>query len=562
MPYFIKETRKKKDLYYQIYESHYDRDKGYSVHSSHRVLGYLSDLRRQGISDPREHFREEVSALNLAEKEKRRSERFATIRDRTLRRRAGYFPAKAVLGKLGVRGDLELLASASGFRFDLYDMLCALVFCRLLEPCSKKASLERVMPQLFAPYGFSYGQVLEACGFLGGHYAKVVDMFARATRKTYGIDADRVYFDCTNFYFEIDREDCLRRKGKSKEGRHDPIVGLGLLLDAHMVPVHMSLYPGNESEKPCIRKAVEELKALTGTQGRTIQVADKGLNCARNIHAALGHEDGYIFSKSVKVLEEKEKTWVFSGPASDWKRSPGGGFLYKECVDSFRYSFYDDAGAKVEFSVREKRVVTLNPSLRAKQRAEIDRLVEKARSNTLSRAKRGEFGESARFVRFVSRDGKEASAIPVLDQDAVDEAYRYCGLNMLVSSETGLPAVDIHKVYRNLWRIEETFRAMKTGLEARPVFLQKEDAIKGHFLICYLSILVLRLIQFKELGDRFGTDEILDFMRNFIVVEDPARKEYTNIGRYGRLYDTYSEKYGVMLHLFKLKRRDLETLGL
>lgn len=150
----------------------------------------------------------------------------------------------------------------------------------------------------------------------------------------------------------------------------------------------------------------------------------------------------------------------------------------------------------------------------------------------------------------------------MLDQDAVDEAYRYCGLNMLVSSETGLPAVDIHKVYRNLWRIEETFRAMKTGLEARPVFLQKEDAIKGHFLICYLSILVLRLIQFKELGDRFGTDEILDFMRNFIVVEDPAHKEYTNIGRYGRLYDTYSEKYGVMLHLFKLKRRDLETLGL
>ena len=117
-------------------------------------------------------------------------------------------------------------------------------------------------------------------------------------------------------------------------------------------------------------------------------------------------------------------------------------------------------------------------------------------------------------------------------------------------------------MYHNLWRIEETFRAMKTDLETRPVFLQKESTIKGHFLICYLAILIVRLIQFKELNDEFCTNDVINFMRKFIVVRDPSGSDYRNIGEYNKLYDRYNEKYGIMLHLFKLKSRDFKTLGL
>ena len=200
--------------------------------------------------------------------------------------------------------------------------------------------------------------------------------------------------------------------------------------------------------------------------------------------------------------------------------------------------------------------------LKAKQKREIDKLVAEARAKTLSKAKRPEFGDAAKFVKFVSKDNKDVSAKPVINYEAIEEAYKYCGYNMLVTSETALDSLEIYKVYHNLWRIEETFRAMKTDLETRPVFLQKESTIKGHFLICYLAILLVRIIQVKELKDEFCTNDIINFIRKFIVVENPSVGEFLNIGEYNKLYDKYNEKYGIILHLFKLKSRDFKTLGL
>ena len=561
MSYFIKETHRKGDLYYQIYEGHYDKSKGYSVQTSYKVLGYLSDLKTQGIDNPKEYFKEEVNRLNLQEKENKKAKRFETIKDTSLKRYVGYFPAKDVLEKLEVRKDLDLFNEVTGFRFSLYEMLCALIFSRLVCPCSKKATFESVMPNLYTEYCFSYDQILEACGYYGIQYEKIVDIFTHRVKEKYGLDTSRTYFDCTNFYFEIDREDDFRRKGPSKENRHDPIVGLGLLLDRNMIPINMTLYPGNESEKPYIRKAIDKMKTGLGVKGRTVQVADKGLNCAENIYEAMGYEDGYIFSRSVKKLNAKEEAWVFKED-DVWTKSPSGKYSYKDCEDTFEYSFKDDQGKEIKFSVREKRVVTFSPVLKAKQKREIDRLVAEARAKTLSKAKRSEFGDAAKFVKFVARNNEDVTAKPVINHAAVEEAYKYCGYNMLVTSETDMDSLEIYRVYHNLWRIEETFRAMKTDLETRPVFLQKESTIKGHFLICYLAILIVRLIQFKELNDEFCTNDVINFMRKFIVVRDPSGSDYLNIGEYNKLYDRYNEKYGIMLHLFKLKSRDFKTLGL
>ena len=126
----------------------------------------------------------------------------------------------------------------------------------------------------------------------------------------FSFDTSHTYFDCTNFYFEIDKEDDFRKNGPSKENRKSPIVGMGLLLDANQIPIGMKLYPGNESEKPIIRNIIDDLKKRNNISGKTIQVADKGLNCAENIMHALKAGDGYIFSKSVKKLPEIEKTWL------------------------------------------------------------------------------------------------------------------------------------------------------------------------------------------------------------------------------------------------------------
>ena len=160
------------------------------------------------------------------------------------------------------------------------------------------------------PYAFNYDQLLSALAFYGNDYEKIVELFTSRVKDKYSIDTAVTYFDCTNFYFEIDREDDFRRKGPSKENRKDPIIGLGLLLDANQIPVGMKMYPGNESEKLVLKDVLKDLKERHEVHGKTIRVADKGLNCSENILSALANGDGYLFSKSVKQLPETEKVWV------------------------------------------------------------------------------------------------------------------------------------------------------------------------------------------------------------------------------------------------------------
>lgn len=231
------------------------------------------------------------------------------------------------------------------------------------------------------------------------------------TKDKYGIDTCIAYFDCTNFYFEIDLQDEIRRKGPSKENRSDPIIGMGLLLDANQIPVGMKLYPGNKSEKPVIRNTIHELKSQNDITGKVIQIADKGLNCARNIYEALSNGDGYLFSKSCLQLSEKEKTWVLLDNDYVDVVSKDGTLKYriKECVDDFKYSFFDEDGQEIKFTVKEKRVATYNASLAEKKRIEITKLVNKAKTLCLSLAKKEEYGEASKYVEFVDGDDNKAS---------------------------------------------------------------------------------------------------------------------------------------------------------
>lgn len=142
---------------------------------------------------------------------------------------------------------------------------------------------------------------------MGEEYEKLVEILAAATDDNFILDSSRSYFDCTNYYFEIDKESTLQKRGPSKENRRDPIVGMGLLLDAQMLPVGMKIFPGNESEKPVMRDLIHDLKSRNNIKGRTIQIADKGLNCAKISIEAIDNGDGYLFSKSVKpFLKEKD----------------------------------------------------------------------------------------------------------------------------------------------------------------------------------------------------------------------------------------------------------------
>ena len=294
-------------------------------------------------------------------------------------------------------------------------------------------------------------------------------------------------------------------------------------------------------------------------------MADKGLNCINNILHALKAGDGYIFSKSVKSLGETEKVWVLLN--NDYKdvKDRDGKLLYriKECIDDFPYDYYDENGKKHTIKLPEKRVATFNPKLAEKQIFEINKQVEKARMLKTSQAKRSEFGDSAKYVTFVSSDKKgkrtDGKVTIEMNEKAIENARKLAGYNLMVTSELSMSAAQIYTAYHNLWRIEESFRIMKSQLDARPVYLQKEDTITGHFLICYLSVVLMRLLQIYVLKDKYGTEEIFDFIRDFRVAKISDRK-YINLTRNSTFIKALTLETGLPLTSYFLGNQDINKV--
>ena len=565
MAYFLKKSNLKKGTYLQIYESFYDPARKGGAHRSYKALGYVNDLVASGIEDPVAFYKAEVERMNQELKNIKFQEKAKQISDETPEKLVGYFPLKNLNDRLGVSNHLDLMQSVTGYRFRIYDLISALIYSRAVEPCSKIRTFEEVIPRLFDRYEFSLDQLYDGLGYIGLEYEKIIEIYNHQIHPLYPFDTSHSYFDCTNFYFEIDREDDLRRKGPSKENRKEPIVGMGLLLDANQIPIGMKLYPGNESEKPVIRNVIDSLKQRNNISGKTVQVADKGLNCAENIFHAISAGDGYIFSKSVKQLPETEKVWVLLDNGYKEITNANGEVVYKikECVDDFPYSFTDGDGKKKTFRITEKRVVTFNPQLAKKQRYEINRLVEKAKFLKASQAKRSEYGECSKYVTFTAADKKgnetDGKVKVSINTSAIDQALKLAGYNLLVTSEIKMSASEIYTAYHNLWRIEESFRIMKSQLDARPVYLQKEETITGHFLICYLTVLLTRLLQFKVLDNRYSTEDVLDFIKHFKVVRISDRK-YINLTRMGNFIKEFSQKTALPLTSYFLSDGQIKKM--
>lgn len=553
MAYYLKKTKLKGRTYLSIDESFYNHEKKGTSHRCYQSLGSVETWQSKGMADPIAHFQKEVDALNRQHSKSS----VRKISDHSPLLSLGYFPLKAILTKLQVKKYVDYFKLTTDFQFDLYEMLSSLIYARAVNPCSKYKTFHEVLPNLFGPIQYSYDQLMDGLAFIGNEYQKFIEIFTVQTKKIFGLDTSKTYFDCTNFYFEIDREDDFRRKGPSKEGRKEPIVGLGLLLDHDQIPIGMKMYPGNESEKPVLRDVIDQLKAQNNISGKTIHVADKGLNCVGNIAFSKQNGDGYLFSKSVKGLPQTEKTWVFL--EDGWKdvKDKNGKLLYryKSCIDEFPYKVEQD-GKTVIVHLKEKRLLTFNPSLAAKKRYEIKRLAEKARVLTISRAKKSEYGESGKYVLFTDKSGKKAQV--TIDEDAIDRDLKLAGYNLLVTSETRMRDQDIYETYHNLWRIEESFKIMKSDLDARPAFCQKEETIKGHFLICYLTVLLERILQFKILENTYGTSEIFEFVRDFRVTK--AETKYINTARSSEIICGLAEKFGLPLTNYFLTETQIRSI--
>lgn len=542
MAFFLKQNIKNGVTYYSIVNSFYDSSRGHTAHKTYKSFGSGKQLIDDGITDDVvSYLKEEVDKLNEQEKNKK----VPKIGVNSPYKYAGHFLVKSIIDKLNVEGIFNLYDLTTNFQFKLFDVLSALIYSRIILPCSKYKTYTEVIPHLDKKYQFSYDQLLSALGYFGDNYERIVEVFTKSIKSSYKLNTNVTYFDCTNFYFEIDYENEVCKKGPSKENRNEPLLAMGLLLDGNQIPIGLKLFPGNESEKPKIREVIDSLKKRNDIEDRIIQVADKGLNCAKNIYTALINKDGYIFSKSCKMLPEKEKVWLFL--ENDYKDviDKDGNVLYKvkECIDNFPYYFIDDDGNKISFTVKEKRVATYNPSLAKKQLLEIQKLENKAHELCASQAKKEEYGECSKYVDFKGSDGKKAKT--EVNEDKINQDKQLCGYNLIVTSEINMGSKEIYKVYHNLWRIEESFRIMKSELDARPVYVRTKENIYGHFLVCFLATQLLRVLQIYELKDEDSYQEIFKFIRNFKFVEFDGK--YINMATDTPFIEKLTEMTGLPL---------------
>ena len=582
MIYFLKKTNPtNKGTYLQIYTNYYDNNTKKKKTKCYKTLGYVDDLIKNGISDPINHYKNVIIKMN----EDLKQASAPQISDKSVTKFAGHFLISSLFDLLNMDKTLNIISKNFKCRYKFNEMFRALCYSQILSPGSKLKAFEKIIPNIYGSQTYSYDQVLDAVNFIGSDYHKYIEMLNKHIAVLWPRNVEKVYFDCTNYYFEIDLESIFQTKGPSKENQKSPLVGQALMLDSDQIPLDTEFYPGNESEKPYLRKRIEDMKVRNNITGRVIQVADKGLNCARNIYSAvIEAKDGYIFSKSIKGnnLNAEQKKWILESDDKFNKwidvRDNEGNLIYKyktvktrineqEYLDYGEYEYKckinpEDKKDTV-FSVKEKRIVTYNPKLAKKQKNEITKEIETiVKLMSVKKVLREELGDSAKYVNLsaTSIEGEKVKIVSSLNEEKIKNDLDFAGYNMIITSEINADPILIYKTYHNLWRIEESFRILKTYLESRPVYLSSQNGVYGHFLICYFSLTLMRLLELKIFKDEIPISQLFDFIRQYNITEN-YDGSFINASTKSSTYEKIKSTLGLSkLGNLYLSKKDVELL--
>lgn len=488
-----------------VYESY--REGARTRQRTVRALGYADELAAEH-DDPVAWAESVVEEMN-AEREAERQSAQVEIHPMQLvdkraanRRNAGCAAALAVYSGLGIEAVLRNRSRGRALSFDLSAVMRLLVVERILEPGSKRAAWERRGRHFFR-CDLSLDDVYRGMDELAAARDSVVAAMNRAIASSGGRDASSVYYDVTNYYFECDPDgpDGLRERGVSKERRPLPIVQMGMLQDADGVPISYRLFRGNTTDGQTMVPVLADMKAEQGI-GRVVAVADKGLNNSDNIAALVGRGDGFVLSQSLRGTRSDAgmKAWATSG---DGWTTAGEDFRMKSMQGwktlHLRAEDTADGRARDE-RVPVKWIALWSGKYDRRAKAERARVIERARDLVAhpGRYTRHTHHGAASYVRNVAfdDDGSVATNRELsIDEGAIAEAERYDGYYLICTSEVGWDDGRVLDTYRELWRIEESFRVTKSELEARPVFVWTTPRIEAHFLTCYVGLVILRLLQ-------------------------------------------------------------------
>ncbi len=489
-----------------------------------KSLGYLDELEKE-YDDPVAHFMEVARRMTDEESLKKKLTLSVSM-DEILpveidgRKNFGYAAILRIYHELGLHEYFNNRARNESFEYNTNSIMILLVISRLLSPGSKKKAFEE-KSRYFERFDFSLTDVYRALS----HYAKIANDFQRYLHgqiaSKYGRDTKTIYYDVTNFYFETDEADELRRFGKSKENRHNPIVQMGLAMDADSIPIHYELFPGNKLDKETFRSVIGEVRKNYGT-GRIIVVADMGIITGDNIYYLTGGKNlnGYVFSFSVRGGTDAFKEYIFSreGYANKDGKPAGDGddFRIKSRRIAREINVTMMSGITQKVNVYEKQVVFWAKKYADQARAEREEVAKKAMALVADPKKydRATSYGAAKYVRnleFNKETGETLEGKQVLSIDAgkLAEDEKYDGYYAIVTSELDMSDGEIIDTYRGLWEIEETFRITKGMLEARPVYVSREDRIGAHFLTCFIALVIMRVMQ-KKTDRRYSAHKIVE----------------------------------------------------
>lgn len=401
---------------------------------------------------------------------------------------------------LGVWSFFERKRTSRGFSYDPCRILELLVWDRIAHPSSKRAARE-ARARFPRKCGFTADDVYRCLTYLDEN----ADAFVGS------MNASCLYYDVTNYYFECDEEDGFRMRGVSKEHRPSPIVQMGLFLDSDGLPLGYELFPGNRNDMTTLLPAMSKAGVRDLPWGeRVVVVADKGLNTSANIAACVLDGNGYIFSQSVRKATKGLESWVLDD--AGYEESAFGSLKIKSRISEKAVYVAGEDGKRRRVMVPVKEVAFWSRDYFERSRCERAKVVEKSRAAVT----RGDLSSAAaaktsvryaKDVPVVRGTGEAAGHNWVVDEEriAADEAVD--GYYCIVTSEQEMDDRDVIDAYRGLWRIEESFRVMKGDLGACPVYCSTESHIRAHFLVCYVALLVMRLMQL-DTGRKYSAAQI------------------------------------------------------
>lgn len=436
--------------------------------------------------------------------------------------RGGYLFLQSIYYQLQLNKVCRKLKLKYKFKYDINAILSDLIYARILEPSSKRSSFKAASEFLEKP---SYGlhDVYRALDVLGAE-CDLIQSEVYKNSHFLGTRNDKVlYYDCSNYYFEIEQEDGSKKYGKSKEHRPNPIIQMGLFMDGDGIPLAFSLFPGNANEQTSLKPLEKKVLGEFGCQ-KFIYCSDAGLG-SEDIRA-YNHmgERSYIVTQSIRKLKKEEKDWALS-PQGFRRVSDDTPVDITQLPEDDKGLYYKDEPYTTK-KLHQRLIITYSPKYALYQKTIRERQVERAQKmldcgNTKKNRKNP--NDPARFIGTIAatKEGEAADVQYYLDENKIEEESRYDGLYAVCTDLLDDEVSDILKVSEGRWQIEECFRIMKTDFSARPVYLQDENRIKAHFLICYLALTIYRFLE-KKLDSRYTCEEILDTLKtmNFAEVQE------------------------------------------